>query len=191
MKNVRKLTGSADNRPLLRRIIVFGIVIFIFGVLHCAFFARLSPFGTTPDIMLGLLCAILMLDGKKSACVCSLAAGYFVDAQGAVAPALSPLFYLLAVCALIIPAEKMMPRFASFAALLLPAVLLTALETYISAFIAYSSLPPSAIFTRVLLPEMLSTYIFCLPLYFVIKLCMLPIDDRGHFPSHASQRKER
>lgn len=172
---MKNLSGAGEKRLLVRRIIVFGLVAFFLGILQCSFFSRLKPFGAVPDIILGSLCAIIMLDNKKSGAVYAVAAGYFIDAIGAVPPSFSPVFYLLCVVALGMISEKMMPRFVSFAVLMLPAALLRAVFTYLNMCIALSDSPPFGIFLRTALPEMLCTYLFCLPVYFLIKLCMYPI----------------
>lgn len=177
---MNNLSGAGEKRLLLRRIIVFGAVAFILGILQCSFFSRLKPFGAVPDLILGALCAIIMLDNKKSGAVFAVAAGYYIDAIGAVPPSFSPVFYLLCVVVLSKVSEKIMPQFVSFAVLMLPAVVLRALFTYTNMCISLSGLPPFRVFIEAALPEALCTYIFCLPIYFLIKLCMYPIHLDGH-----------
>lgn len=170
---------TGEKRRILRRIIVFTLVGFFMCIIQCSFFSRLKPFGATPDIVLGSVLAICMLDGKKSAAVYAVGAGYFIDAIGATPPSLSPIFYLLAVAVLGFISEKMMPRFLSFTALMLPTAALGALFTFIDLWITLGAFPPAVYFPSVILPEILSTFIFCLPVYFFIKLCMLPLDRKG------------
>ena len=105
--------------------------------------------------------------------------GYFLDAIGATPPSLSPVFYLLAVVVLGFVSEKMMPRFLSFGALMLPTVALRAIFTLVSLWISLGAFPPLVYWGSVILPEALSTFIFCLPVYFLIKLCMIPIGSKG------------
>lgn len=170
---------TGEKRRIIRRIVVFGLIGFFLCILQCSFFSRLKPFGATPDVVLGSILAISMLDGKKSAAVYAVGTGYFIDAIGANPPSLSPVFYLLAVVALGFISDKMMPRFLSFTAVMLPAVFLRAIFTIISLCITLGAFPPPLYFTAVILPEMLSTFIFCLPVYFSVKLCMLPIGSKG------------
>ena len=173
-------SGAGDRRLLARRIIIFGLVAFFLGVFQCSFFSRLKPFGAVPDIILGSLCAIIMLDNRKSGAVYAVAAGYFIDAIGAVPPSFSPLFYLIGVVCIGKISEKMMPRFVSFAVLMLPAVVLRAGFTCVNVWIASAARPSWSVIIRLALPEMICTYVFCLPIYFLIKLCMYPIHlDNG------------
>lgn len=173
---MNNFSGAGDRRLLARRIIIFGLVAFFLGIAQCSFFARLRPFGAVPDIMLGSLCAIIMLDNRKSGAVYAVAAGYFIDAIGAVLPSFSPLFYLLCVVCIGKISEKMMPRFVSFAVLMLPAVVLRALFTCVNMCIVAGDVPAWSVLLSTVLPEMLCTFVFCLPVYFLIKLCMLPIN---------------
>ena len=166
---------AGERRLLLRRIIVFGVMVFLLGVLQCSFFSRLKPFGATPDLVLGSIAAVTMFDGKKCGAVYAIAAGYFIDAIGALTPSFSPLFYLVCVVILGAVSEKMMPRFVSFAVLMLPTVILRGVLTFINASIVFSGAPPFGAFIKTALPEALCTFVFCLPIYFVVKLCMIPI----------------
>lgn len=170
---------TGEKLRILRRIIIFGLVGFFLCIIQCSFFSKLKPFGATPDIVLGSILAISMLDGKKSAAVYAVGTGYFLDAIGATPPSLSPIFYLLAVAVLGFISDKMMPRFLSFTAVMLPAVCLSAIFTFISLWISLGALPPIVYITAVILPEILSTFIFCLPVYFLIKLCMLLVGSKG------------
>lgn len=171
----RKIADTGEKRMLLRRIIVYGIVFFLLAIAQCSFFSKLKPFGATPNIVLGAICGVIMLDNKHAAAVCAVAFGYILDAIGAIPPSFAPLFYLVCVAVLSALAEKMMPRFISFAVLMIPASLLNAAYTYINirSITGEFRFIPSMIF-----PEMLSTFVFCLPMYFIIKLCMIPIINK-------------
>ena len=176
---LNSFSPTGEKLRILRRIIIFGLVAFFVCIVQCSFFSRLKPFGATPDITLGAIAAIIMLDNKKTAAVYAVGAGYFLDAIGATPPSLSPVFYLLTVAVLGFITEKMMPSLLSFSAVMLPKVCLRAVFTYISLWISLGAFPPPVYLLSVILPEMLSTFIFCLPVYFLIKLCMLPIGSRG------------
>ncbi len=172
---MRNISTAGERRLILRRVIVFGAVAFFLGVLQCSFFARLKPFGAVPDLMLGSLCAITMIDNKKTAAVYAVAAGYFIDALGAVPPSFSPIFFLIATFVFGKISEKMMPRFVSYLIVMIPAVLLGGAFTYVNLCISLSGVAPIGLFFGIALPQMVSTYVFCLPVYFLIGLCMYPI----------------
>lgn len=179
--NVKNISGGAEKRMILRRVLIYGCAAFLLGVLQCSFFSRLKPFGATPDLILGSLCAIALLDNKKSAVVYAIGAGYFIDALGSVSPSFGALFYLVCAVIAVTVAEKIIPQFFSFAILLLPMLVCRALYTYLSLWLSLGSLPPIGASMGLILPEMLSTFVVCLPVYFVIKLCTIPIGARSRF----------
>ncbi len=168
---IKSFADTGEKRMLLRRIIVYSIAIFIIGVLQCAFFARLSPFGATPDITLGAVCAIVMLDNKRAGAVAAVAGGYFIDALGSLPPSFTPIFYLAAVVLIGSLIDKMMPAFASFAVSMLAAAAFGAAYTWINLWIHLGALPSFSSLWQLLLPYMLSTVVCSLPVYFAIKLC--------------------
>ena len=172
---MRNLSTAGEKRLVLRRIIVFGAVAFLLGVLQCSFFSRLKPFGAVPNLMLGSLCAITMIDNKRTAAVYGIAAGYFIDALGAVPPSFSPVFFLICVLVFGKISDKMMPRFISYLVIMAVAVVMGGAFTYVNLCVAISGIPSFGVFLRIALPEMLCTYVFCLPVYFIIGLCMYPI----------------
>ncbi len=173
----KNFTPIADRRAVWRRIAVYSAAFFLLGILQCAFFSRLKPFGAVPDITLGALCATLMLDNKKAAAVCAVAAGYFVDALGSLPPAFSPLFYLVCVVLVSLISDKMMPRLASFCLCLVPAVILNSIYTFICIWAGAGALPSVSLLAGELLGGALGTFIFSLPTYGVIKLCGLPLKE--------------
>ena len=177
----KNLQGGNEKRSLLRRILIYGAAIFILGILQCSFFSRLKPFGAVPDIMLGALCAIALLDGKGVAIVSSVCAGYFIDALGTVSPSFSPLFYLVCAVVSALLAEKLIPKFISFALSMLPLLALKAIYTLTAVTAAYGELPALSAALSLLLSEAISTAVICVPVYFVIKLCTIPICARSKF----------
>ena len=128
-----------------------------------------------------MLTAIALLDSNNSAAVCAVAAGFFVDSIGGSGPALSPLIYFLTVLLIGSFTGKMLKSLPSFLLLLLPTLLCRALGTFFGAMAFYRSLPPVWVFTRAILPEALFTLLFAVPVYFLVKLCTVPLKKRGKF----------
>lgn len=177
----RDVKKSPNSKNLLRPIIVYGILILLLGTAQCAFFPILDFCPATPDIMLGMLLAILLLDGEKSAAVCAVAAGFFVDAIGSSGILLSTLVYFLFVAMIMPFAKKVLKSFASYALLLIPALIYRAVATYICAALAYRSLPGLWIIADILVPEMIVTAILCLPVYFIVKLASGLVGTHNRF----------
>ncbi len=168
-----------SNRQLFtRRALVFAPVIFLLAVAQCSFFASLKFLPSVPDLMLGTVVAIAMLDSQKSAAVCGVGAGFVIDAIGATGLSFSPLFYLLcgAICG--VTSKKMLPSFLSFTVQLGIFTLFKALYTFANVFTVSSNASFVQTLSGVVLPEIFATLIICLPIFFIVKLCMIPIDSK-------------
>ena len=170
---------SETSRQLfLRRALVYSPVIFLFAVAQCSFFAGLDFLPAVPDLMIGTVVAIAMLDSQKSAAVCGIGAGFVLDAIGSSGVSLSPVFYMLCGVFCAILAKKMLPSFLSWTVQLavfsgVKTLFTLANILYISRKISFVSVLLSR-----LLPEFLCTLIICLPIFFIVKLCMIPIDSK-------------
>ncbi len=173
----KRYTPRPDGRAIWRRLAVYSVAFFVLGILQCSFFSRLKPLGAVPDITLGALCATVMLDSKKAAAVCAVAAGYFVDALGALPPSFTPIFYLICIVLIGAVSDKMMPRFAAFCLCLLPAVILYSLYTVLCIWIGTGALPSISVLLGQAAGAALGTFVFSLPTYFLIKLCTLPLKE--------------
>ena len=166
---------------LTKRVIIYGILTLVLCTAQCSFFSTLKPFGATPDLILGMLIGIILLDSPSAAAVCALVAGYIIDAIGAVPPAFSPIYYLACVALLALLSAKMLPRFISYGMLTGAALVGRAAFTFINICISNASLPSVKYALTVILSEAISTFVFCLPVYFIMKLCARAIGARQKF----------
>ena len=171
---------ESKSQLLLRRSIVFSVVIFLFAVIQCSFFAQLRILPAVPDLILGLVVGIAMLDSQKTAVICGVGAGFVIDAMGSSGLSLSPLFYMLigAFCGAL--AKKMLPRFISWVVNLLVFSAAKAVLTILNLLYLPGGLDLYDVAVNILLPEFICTFIICLPIYFIVKLCMIPIDAKRH-----------
>ena len=166
-------------RPeIVKRIVVFGILILLLCTAMSSFFAQLLWLPATPDLMLGAVLAIALLDDRRSAAIVAVAGGITVDALGGIGASLSPLLYLCVVVTVGFLGEKMLPSFVSWLILLLPSLVLRAMFTLFGYWAFLGEVRMQGVFSAVLLPEAISTLLFCLPIYGIVKLALLPIKDR-------------
>lgn len=166
-------------RPeLVKRIVIYGLLIFFLSVAMSSFFANLRHLPATPDLMLGAVLAVAVIDDRRTAAIVAVVGGVAVDALGGVGISLSPLLYLSVILTVGILSEKMLPRFLSWLILLLPSLLLRALFTLAGFWLYTGGGSFSGIVSGVLLPEAVCTLIFSLPLYFLVTLCALPLKER-------------
>ncbi len=178
----RNMKTHGVRPELIKRVIIYGILILLTSCAQCSFFAGLKICPATPDLIIGVVLAVSLLDSIKSAAAVGIAAGFVTDSLGSAGNfSFSALFYL--VCAVILGsiACKMLPRFLSFLCLLIPALALRAAYTMLCVFLKIHAIPPLAILPSLLLPEIIVTAVLCIPLYPIVKLCVIPMKSRSRF----------
>lgn len=178
----RTSKAKGPSPELIKRIIIYGILVLLITSAQCAFFSQLNICPATPDLVIGMVIAIAMLDSIRSAAVAGIAAGFVADAIGSAGNlSFSALFYLVSALILGTAASKMLPRFISFLLLFLPALALRAAYTTICIAVKIRALPSLSVVGSILLPELITTAILCAPMYFIVKLCIIPIKPRSRF----------
>ncbi len=178
---MQRYNQSVARTDIVKRILIYGISTLLLGVAQAAFFPLVSICPTTPDLLIGMLTAIALLDGAPATFVMAVAAGFFIDSISASAILISPIIYFCAAIIAVFFAQKVMRRFASFLLLLIPTLILRAVATYISALISLGELPPSWVFSQIIFPEAICTAIFAIPTYFILKLCTRSLEEHGKF----------
>ena len=165
---------------LLKKILVYSLLALILSCLQCSFFARLSICPATPDLMLGLVAAIALLDSREAAAVCGIGCGVLIDALGA-STAFSPLLYFTAACILGGLSRKMLQKLPSFLTLMLPALLMRAVWTAGCVVWKLRRVPPVRALLMLLLKEAAVTLVLCLPIWVLVRLALRLCGTRKHF----------
>ena len=165
---------------LVKKILVYSLLSLLLASLQCSFFARLSICPATPDLMLGLVAAIALLDSREAAAICGIGCGVLIDALGA-STAFSPLLYFVAACILGGLSEKMLQKLPSFLTLMLPALLMRAVWTAGCVVWKLRRLPPVKALLVLLLKEAAVTLVLCLPIWFLARLAIRICGTRKHF----------
>lgn len=173
--------NQASKAALIKRIIIYGITFFILGVAQCSFFNELSFLSATPNIILGAVAAVSLLDSQRSAAVCGIAAGFMIDALGGTGISISPIALLCVALLCSEIARKILPTFISWVILLVPASLVGSVFTMANIFLLVGRFQISSVFKSILLPEFILTVIFSIPLFFIIKLCVRLADAKNKF----------
>ena len=170
-------------RPeLIKRIVIYGALVLIMATAQGSFFAQLDILPATPDLMIGVILSVALLDSVRSAAVVGICGGFLVDALGSSGSgSLSALLYLISATVLGLLAQKMLPRFLSWLCLLLPALAMRALFTSICMALSIRALPPLRLLGSILVPELIVTALLCIPIYPIVKLCVIPMDARSRF----------
>ena len=173
--------SGMSRQDVIKRIIIYALLLIVVATLQCSFFSNLHVCPATPDLLLGLVAAITLLDSKKSAAIVSVAAGFLADALGGSGYSLSPLYYLAAAVVTGLLSEKVLPVFFSYAMILIPALIVRAGYTLLSILISYGSLPMLFTLKGIILPETICTLLLCLPLWPLTRLCTAPLGSRNKF----------
>ena len=166
---------------VMRRVIFYGVLFFILCVAQSSFFGRLSFLSVVPNLALGGVAAVALLDEEKCAIICGIAAGFLADAIGGSGISLSPLIFMIAaiVCSEI--SKKMLSHFVSWLLLMLIAAALGAMGTLLNIAVNTAGADIASIFKGLLLPEILATYFISLPIFFLVKLCVRFSDAKTKF----------
>lgn len=178
MKKKKRLSAERLFSPsFLWRILCYGLLILVLATAEYSFFSRLSFLPTLPDCMLGAVVAVSLLDNRRASTVFACAAGLCLDAVGGVGIPWSAGIYWLIVALTGSFGEKMFPKFSSFAALLIPSVLVRELFGLLKILLP-GGMSVQGIVWKTVGQEALLTLLFSLPLYFLVKLCMIPFREK-------------
>ncbi len=182
-KRVRSSTFSlpATNIKIetVKRILIFSIATLILGTAQCSFFPLIKICPRTPDLIMGLVLAVALCDNAKSATILSIGAGFFIDTIGGGAFMLLPIIYFIYSVFIGITSQKILGSFPAFAVLLMASLIFRAATTTLMTLL-YDGIITEAIVPTLLL-EALCTFIFCLPIYPIIKLATKPLYSRSTF----------
>ena len=86
---------TVNSEDIIKASVIAGYMIF-FALMQTTFFARFTPFGAVPDLMLAFTAAVAQSEGEKWGGVCGLIAAFVIQALGGVSglPHVLPLLYM-------------------------------------------------------------------------------------------------
>lgn len=174
------IRDSLFRPELFKRIVIYGLMTLVLGSAQCSFFPILKICPSTPDLIMGMILAVVLIDSERSAAVLAVCAGFFLDAVGGGSLSISPVVYLLFVILIRIFSHKMLTSFASFVILMAPMLIYRAAATVVCVLITSGTLTLGGIW-KVIFPELLCTALLCLPLYAIVKLCTAPLETHSKF----------
>ena len=155
---------------LLYKILKYGII-FFFVIMLPTVTLPLASSLVVPDLVLCAVIAVAMGEDERTAGICGVVAGFFLDALGGVGLSLSPLVY--GFCGYL---AGVMVRFflrRNFPSYLIYVACAAAANSVITLFFIYvwqDTVPLNAAFTDIVIPEFLLTLLASPLLYLVIAL---------------------
>lgn len=81
---------------------IYSIPLFLLGIMQVTFFSKINVLGATPDLLLGAVLVIAMLDNERVSAVCGIIAGVIYVSLGTASLPLYLIFSFL--CAYFFPA---------------------------------------------------------------------------------------
>lgn len=165
----------------IKKVTVYGLILFILAIAQCSFFSNLTFLPVTPSIVIGAVAAVALFENAETATVFAISAGFMADALGGSGITVSALVMLLFSVILSSIASKILKGFFPWVLLLAIASLLLGVQTYLRLAIAGRASDLAQILEKILLPEIICTFIFSLPLYFVFKLAAKFCKTKGKF----------
>ena len=152
----------------------YAVAILLFAVFDSTVSYRIGFFGTTPSLCLALTASAAVFDGKKTGSVVGLSAGVFTHALGGVGVSLYPLVFALlgwfsAAREHGIPGRDsadrdFFRRFLNYALCLALCCGVMALVTAASLVLSAGRVNIFSVFTKIVLPEALGTFVYGLPI---------------------------
>lgn len=163
-------TGSAKSRILGYKSAVYGIALFLLATLQIAFFTKINVLGAPPDLLLGAVLTVAMLDEHRVAAIVGIISGFLYCALGSTA---LPLYIAFSfVCGYVLwgISEKILSKnYPSFLALALLTYGAKALWNVIETSLFAQSFNLIGTVIHTVIPEFISSMVFCSLSYLIFK----------------------
>ena len=155
---------------VIYKLVNYGIVFFLIAMLETVTLP-LAGAGIVPDLVLCAVVAVAMAEDERVAGICGVAAGFFIDAVGAVGISISPLLY--GICGYltgVLVRFFLRRNFPSYLIYVACAAAARSVVTLMTVYMSQSAVPLYSAFADIVIPEFLLT-VLCSPvLYLIIAL---------------------
>lgn len=162
-------TNAARARLIAYKCILYGVGLLFIGILQVSFFSTVNVFSATPDLLLGAICALAMLEGREVCGICGIISGVVYCSLGGFSYPIYILFSFL--CGYVLPSvsSRVLGRgYVSYLALAVITFAFKAIYTLLEAFITSYSASPIHILIGFAVPEYISSLVFCSLSYFAM-----------------------
>ncbi len=161
-------------------ILCFGALIFFLGILQVSFFGRIKLFGAVPDLMLLTVLCISFFSGRYAGAIVGTVGGFFIEAIGSQGISLLPVaFMLMGYLVGHFSHTVGQKRYYFYLFYLVCALFVRAVLTVIYACLTYAFIHLPVILLSAVLPELLSTGVCGLILYFPIGAICRLLEGKG------------
>ena len=157
-----KKVSSARVKTITYKCFIYAIALFVLSIAQVTFFNKINVLGATPDLMLGAVLAVAMIDDKEISAICGIVAGFFYCAMGGFVYPFYMMFSFLCGYTLWGVSDRFLGKnYISYLALALLAFSLKAIFNIVEASLFAYTINLINMFSKAILPEFLSSMIFC------------------------------
>ncbi|MBR7185656.1 MAG: hypothetical protein IKD37_08640 [Clostridia bacterium] len=177
---------SQQFHTAVRRLVIWGGVLFAAAILQTSLLARLAqaiPYGAVPDLLLAATVAVAIFDGERTGALAGIAAGIFAGALGGTGINLLPVAYMLCgyVCG-IWSTMSLSSNFPSWCVYMLTTGLARAAVTLVTIALSYPDYTLLDVAAHILLPEYAATLLFSVLIYFPVRRIAQSVNRRLRIP---------
>ena len=163
--------NTARAKNIAYKCVVYGIVLFVLSVAQVTFFSKINVLNATPDLLLGAVLFIAMREDQKVASICGIISGFFYCAMGGFVYPFYMMFSFLCGYTLWFVSDRFLGKnYVSYLALALLTFLLKAIFNIIESSLFAYTINMLNMFSRAILPEFISSMIFCSFSYVIFSL---------------------
>lgn len=157
----------------------FSAAVLILAVIQVSVLGRLRPFGVLPDLMLCTTVCIAFLCGRYAGAITGIGAGFLIEAMGSVGISFLPVAYLILGYVIGNYASALgQRRWGSYLLYLAASMIARGVITLIYVLLQSREIDFLSLLLRVILPEMLMTFLFGAILYAPIRLLVLLLERK-------------
>ena len=173
--------GSVRAKTIAYKCIIYSLVLFVLSVAQVTFFSKGNVFRATPDLMLGAVLLIAMKDDQRVSAICGIVAGFLYCAMGGFVYPFYMMFSFLCGYTLWGVSDRFLGKnYVSYLTLALLTFGLKALFNVIEASLFAYTINLLHMFSRVILPEFVSSMVFCSISYVIFSAIARLINSKSN-----------
>ena len=153
---------TAKIKTIAYKCAIYTVALFILAVAQTVFFSKINLLSATPDLLLAAIVLLCMNEDHRVCSICAIVSGFFYSALGAAEHPVYIIFSFLCGYILWIIAERSFGKgYRSFLAL--SALTFCAKGLFNLAYLSLfsNSFPLIRILVSIVLPEIISSMVFC------------------------------
>ena len=163
------------------RCAIYSIALYLISIAQVTFFSRVNVLSATPDLLLGAVTALAIREDEKVCSICGIISGLFYSSLGGASlPFYLPFSFVCAYLLKIAAERQFGKKYISYLALSALGFGAKSLYNLVESSASASSFSLLAIIYRIVIPEFISSMIFCSISYVIINTLSQILNKRAH-----------